>query len=154
MLFQYRKAALCQQRRFSWTASNAIRSRPPAKVYFSRHIDAEHLIELYKRVSADITGRVAIKLHTGERHGPNILPRDMLNNSPLKREGFDIVEAFRLGVAPDLPVTSTTKSFLTQPLYGEGRNPPPSEPPELALSDPFSGLNDYDTGVKPGCYSG
>lgn len=38
--------------------------KAPAKVYFSRHIDAEHLIELYKRVSADITGRVAIKLHT------------------------------------------------------------------------------------------
>ena len=39
-------------------------------------------------------------------------------------------------------------------MYGKGRNPPPSEPPELALGDPFSGLNDYDTGVKPGCYSG
>ena len=78
----------------------------------------------------------------------------MLNNSPLKREGFDLAEAFLLGGSPRFAVTSTTKSFLTQPLYGEGRNPPPSEPPELALSDPFSGLNDYDTGVKPGCYSG
>ena len=77
-----------------------------------------------------------------------------LNNSPLKREGFDLAEAFLLGGSPRFAVTSTTKSFLTQPLYGEGRNPPPSEPPELALSDPFSGLNDYDTGVKPGCYSG
>ena len=77
-----------------------------------------------------------------------------LNNSPLKREGFDLAEAFLLGGSPRFAVTSTTKSFLTQSLYGEGRNPPPSEPPELALSDPFSGLNDYDTGVKPGCYSG
>ena len=79
---------------------------------------------------------------------------DQLNNSPLKREGFDLAEAFLLGGSPRFAVTSTTKSFLTQSLYGEGRNPPPSEPPELALSDPFSGLNDYDTGVKPGCYSG
>ena len=54
---------------------------------------------------------------------------------------------------PRFAVTPTTKSLLTQPLYGEGRNPPPSEPPELALGDSFSGLNDYDTGVKPGCYS-
>ena len=38
-------------------------------------------------------------------------------------------------------------------MYGKGRNLPPSEPPELALGDSFSGLNDYDTGVKPGCYS-
>ena len=44
--------------------------------------------------------------------------------------------------------------MLTQPLYGKGRNPPPSEPPELALGDSFSGLNDCDTGVKPCCYSG
>ena len=78
----------------------------------------------------------------------------MLNNSPLKREGFDLAEAFLLGGCPRFAVTSTTKSFLTQPLYGEGRNPAPSEPPELTLSDPFSGFNDYDTGVKPGCYSG
>ena len=81
-------------------------------------------------------------------------PTRDLNNSPLKREGFDLAEAFLLGGSPRFAVTSTTKSFLTQSLYGEGRNPPPSEPPELALSDPFSGLNDYDTGVKPGCYSG
>ena len=39
-------------------------------------------------------------------------------------------------------------------MYGKGRNPPPSEPPELALGDSFSGLNDCDTGVKPCCYSG
>ena len=77
-----------------------------------------------------------------------------LNNSPLKREGFDIAEAFRLGDCPRFAVTSATKSFLTQPLYGKGWNPLPSEPPELALSGAFSGLNDYDTGVKPGCYSG
>lgn len=49
-----------------------------AKVYFTRKIDAEHLIKLYHLVNHDITGRVGIKLHTGERHGPNILPRDMV----------------------------------------------------------------------------
>lgn len=66
--------------------------KAPAKVYFSRHIDAEHLIELYKRVSADITGRVAIKLHTGERHGPNILPRDMVKAFQAQIPGSTIVE--------------------------------------------------------------
>lgn len=49
-----------------------------AKVYFSRHIDAEHLIKLYEKISDEIYGKVAIKLHTGERHGPNILPRDLV----------------------------------------------------------------------------
>ncbi|MDO5532751.1 DUF362 domain-containing protein [Sutterella sp.] len=49
-----------------------------AKVYFSPVIDAEHLIKLYSLINGTIGGKVAIKLHTGEKHGPNILPRDMV----------------------------------------------------------------------------
>lgn len=49
-----------------------------AKVYFTKQIDAEHLISLYDKINESIYGKVAIKLHTGEQHGPNILPRDMV----------------------------------------------------------------------------
>ena len=49
-----------------------------AKVYFTKAIDAEHLIKLYDMINESIYGKVAIKLHTGEKHGPNILPRDMV----------------------------------------------------------------------------
>ena len=49
-----------------------------AKVYFTKVIDAEHLIKLYRLINENIYGKVAIKLHTGEKHGPNILPRDMV----------------------------------------------------------------------------
>ena len=49
-----------------------------AKVYFTKHIDARHLIQLYDKINESIYGKVAIKLHTGEAHGPNILPRDMV----------------------------------------------------------------------------
>lgn len=49
-----------------------------AKVYFTKHIDAAHLISLYDRINEGIYGKVAVKLHTGEKHGPNILPRDMV----------------------------------------------------------------------------
>lgn len=41
-----------------------------AKVYFTKHIDAEHLIKLYDLINESIYGKVAIKLHTGEKHGP------------------------------------------------------------------------------------
>ena len=44
-------------------------------VYFTRDLSAQGLINAYRRVSGDITGRVGIKLHTGEQHGPNIIPR-------------------------------------------------------------------------------
>lgn len=49
---------------------------PKATVYFTRKLDAESLLKMYRLVSKDITGKVAIKLHTGEPHGPNILPRE------------------------------------------------------------------------------
>lgn len=44
-------------------------------VYFTRDLSAEGLKKIYERVSANMTGKVAIKLHTGEEHGPNIIPR-------------------------------------------------------------------------------
>ena len=44
-------------------------------VYFTRRLSAEGLREAYVRVAARIAGRVAVKLHTGEQHGPNIIPR-------------------------------------------------------------------------------
>ncbi len=49
-----------------------------SQVYFTRDISAGGLLRIYSRISKGITGRVAIKLHTGEPHGPNILPRDMV----------------------------------------------------------------------------
>ena len=51
-----------------------------AKVYFTKAIDSAHLIKLYKLINENIYGRVAVKLHTGEKNGPNILPRDMVRD--------------------------------------------------------------------------
>ena len=45
-------------------------------VYFSSDLSAAGLRKLYARVSAFIAGRVAIKLHTGEKYGPNIIPHE------------------------------------------------------------------------------
>lgn len=44
-------------------------------VYFTRDLSASGLRRAYEQVSAHIVGRVAVKLHTGEQHGPNIIPR-------------------------------------------------------------------------------
>lgn len=43
-------------------------------VYFTRDLSPEGLMKVYERVNGTITGKVAIKLHTGEPHGPNIIP--------------------------------------------------------------------------------
>ena len=63
-----------------------------ARVYFTKHIDAEHLIRLYRLINEGIYGKVAIKLHTGEQHGPNILPRDMVRAFQAQVPNSNIVE--------------------------------------------------------------
>ena len=44
-------------------------------VYFTRDLSPEGLQKIYERVNGNIKGKVAIKLHTGEKDGPNIIPR-------------------------------------------------------------------------------
>ena len=51
------------------------RSGEESAVYFTRDLSAEGLRKIFSRVSGNMTGKVAIKLHTGEPHGPNIIPR-------------------------------------------------------------------------------
>ncbi len=43
-------------------------------VYFTRDLSAEGLKKVYEKVNSAITGKVGVKLHTGEPHGPNIIP--------------------------------------------------------------------------------
>ncbi len=49
-------------------------------VYFTRDLSADGLRRLYHRVNGQISGKVAVKLHTGEKYGPNILPRDWVES--------------------------------------------------------------------------
>ena len=51
------------------------RSGNESIVYFTRDLSAEGLRKLYARINQHITGKIAVKLHTGEPHGPNIIPR-------------------------------------------------------------------------------
>ena len=44
-------------------------------VYFTRDLSPEGLLKIFDRVSSKLSGKVAIKLHTGEAEGPNIIPR-------------------------------------------------------------------------------
>lgn len=44
-------------------------------VFFTRDLSENGLLKTYDRVASVLCGRVAIKLHTGEAEGPNIIPR-------------------------------------------------------------------------------
>ncbi|MBP5224086.1 MAG: DUF362 domain-containing protein [Lachnospiraceae bacterium] len=53
-------------------------------VFFTRDLSEKGLQKIYDRVSAVLEGKIAVKLHTGEPEGPNILPRvwvkDLIEN--------------------------------------------------------------------------
>ena len=70
-----------------------IAANEKATVYFSKNIDAEHLITLYQKINSEITGKVAIKLHTGEPNAPNILPRDLVKAFQAQVPNSTIIEA-------------------------------------------------------------
>ena len=53
----------------------AERSGAESVVFFTRDLSAEGLEKIFRRICQKLTGKVAIKLHTGEPNGPNILPR-------------------------------------------------------------------------------
>lgn len=61
-------------------AQTMIHSSNPhtAKVYFTSNITPDALVDIYQNINQDITGKVAIKWHSGEPHGPNILPIPMV----------------------------------------------------------------------------
>ena len=52
------------------------RTGDTAIVYFTRDLSANGLIKAYEQVNGNISGKVAVKLHTGEQNGPNIIPRE------------------------------------------------------------------------------
>jgi hypothetical protein len=71
-----------------------------APVYFSRDISVASLLKLYAKVNQDITGKVGIKLHTGEPHGPNILPIGLIKGLQATVPNSSIVECNVLYPSP------------------------------------------------------
>ena len=48
------------------------------KVYFTSEITSESLLKIYARVNQGMTGKIGIKLHTGEPGAPNLPPRELI----------------------------------------------------------------------------
>lgn len=83
--------------------SLSLQARPAetkATVYFTPEITTESLLRIYEKVCAPLQGRIAIKLHTGEPHGPNILPRDMVRALQARIPNSTIVECNVLYPSP------------------------------------------------------
>jgi uncharacterized Fe-S center protein len=60
---------------FAMTASGAAAtSSGKSRVYFTKNLSADSLKRMYGLVNQPLIGKIAVKLHTGEPHGPNIVP--------------------------------------------------------------------------------
>lgn len=72
--------------------SSSAAPKEKAKVYFTKEITPESLVKIYHKVNQDIKGKVAIKLHTGEPNGPNLLPRELAQALQAEIPDSSIVE--------------------------------------------------------------
>ena len=79
---------------------NGRAERQKARVYVTSELTGEALRRMYALVCGNLTGRVAIKLHTGEPGGPNILPRDWVKELQATIPQSSIVECNVLYPSP------------------------------------------------------
>jgi len=73
---------------------------PRAKVYFTRDISVSGLKKIYAKVNQGITGKVGIKLHTGEPKGPNLLPIELIKGLQATIPNSSIIECNVLYPSP------------------------------------------------------
>lgn len=78
--------------------ANAVSEIP--RVYFTKDLSAAGLIRLYSMVNQNITGKIAVKLHTGEPDGPNILPREWIKAFLAQTPNANVVECNVLYASP------------------------------------------------------
>lgn len=72
--------------------ANFANASEKAQVYFTKDLSTASLKAMFDRVNQDIGGKVAIKVHTGEPHGPNIIPREWVRDVMGRIPNASIVE--------------------------------------------------------------
>lgn len=71
-----------------------------AKVFFTSDISPQGLLNVYDRIKDNLKGNIAIKLHTGEPHGPNLLPIELIQSLQSNIPSSTIVECNVLYSSP------------------------------------------------------
>ena len=88
--------------RATWDGLHATSQYDPSKpnVYFTRDLSPEGIQKIYEKINQGITGKVGIKLHTGEPHGPNLLPIEYIKSLQKRIPHSSIVECNVLYKSP------------------------------------------------------
>jgi uncharacterized Fe-S center protein len=80
--------------------ANATPVQGKSQVFFTRDISVNGLLSIYAKINDGMTGKVAIKLHTGEPHGPNLLPIEFIKGLQPHVPNSTIVECNVLYPSP------------------------------------------------------
>ncbi len=79
-----------------------------SQVFFTKDISVNGLMKIYSKINQGLTGKIGIKLHTGESHGPNLLPIELIKGLQPHIPKSNIVECNVLYPSP----RKTTKGHL------------------------------------------
>ena len=88
-------------------------ARAMAKVYLTRDLSAAGVLKIYSKINAGIQGRTAIKFHSGEPKGPNLLPVEYLKALQKNIPNSALVECNVLYAGPRRRTASHRKTLKT-----------------------------------------
>jgi uncharacterized Fe-S center protein len=71
-----------------------------SQVFFTKDISVNGLLKIYSKINEGMTGKIGIKLHTGEPHGPNLLPIELIRGLQPHIANSSIVECNVLYPSP------------------------------------------------------
>jgi hypothetical protein len=80
--------------------AGATTSQSISQVFFTRDISVNGLLKIYSKINGGMTGKIGIKLHTGEPHGPNLLPIELIQGLQPHIPNSTIVECNVLYPSP------------------------------------------------------
>ncbi len=79
-----------------------------SQVFFTKDISVNGLLKIYSKINQGMTGKIGIKLHTGEPNGPNLLPIELIKGLQPHIPKSNIMECNVLYPSP----RKTTKGHL------------------------------------------
>jgi uncharacterized Fe-S center protein len=82
-------------------------------VFFTNDISVDGLLQVYTHINEGMTGKVAIKLHSGEPHGPNLLPIGLIKGLQAHIPNSTIVECNVLYPGPRYETASHREVIRT-----------------------------------------
>jgi hypothetical protein len=86
--------------RFTGIGGAVAAGQNKSQVFFTEKISVNGLLKIYSKINQGLTGKIGIKLHSGEPHGPNLLPIELIKGLQPHIPNSTIVECNVLYPSP------------------------------------------------------